>query len=1237
MLSIVKLRVGQEAYQLTGVAQSLDDYYTGAGEAVGTWAGVGAERLGLSGEVNGDDLRAVLAGIAPGTGGLSPNGEEIRPHARRVPGFDLTFKAPKSLSVLYAVSDDPRVQGAIIEAGDAAVRATLGWLEREAIHVRRGTGNERFLANLALKDPDAAAAARIRTVPANGTVAAMFRHRTSRAGDPLLHWHTLVANLAEGCDGRWSAFVHPDLYQSVRAAGELFQTALRAEITARLGLEWRPGRHVHELAGVPQHLLEEFSKRTREIEDWLAATGTPDTYEGRQAAVLATRRNKPEAEGERFDIAWKAEALAAGWGPDAAEALLASAHLDGAEPDLDDLWRLPERAWDEHGTPYLHDRVVEADEWIAAMVRDDLTATDSTFNRAQLTRAVAARLGDGATVATVERVVARAIASPELIGVANPDRATWTSRELVTVEQRFLDSIHHTTGTRQPVDRGTIADVIDARPTLGTDQADAVRALLGTADGISVLVGPAGTGKTFTFEAIRAGLESSGMHVIGIAPSARAALELELGAGIASSTMHRLAARWLQPDSGPNHHTVLVIDEAGMAGTRDLEALTTAVLTAGGRIILSGDPHQLPEVTAGGTLAAAITHGSTVAELTVNRRQQQPWERAALAELRNGHVPVAVDAYRSHGRVVVAEDRAEMIGVAADQWIDAHADGVTPVLLAGTNQTVDALNRTVRHALLEGGLLDGDVIARFAGREFLVGDRVVLRRNSYDEHTIAGVEAAVLNGHAGTVLAGSADHLDIRLDRSHETIRLSEDYLHAGYVDHGYALTPHRAQGGTWDLAIAVGLDGLYREAAYVQMSRGSHANILVVTGQEATDIDAELARHDHGIPLPGDDPDDLDTELDRRLGQSRAKLLALSHDPDAQRVDTLARTVDLATLEQRALSARWAEAAATATVGADPTVVSARLEHARHTATQVALGQQVKPTDRHNIGIVTALDDDAGTVTVTFTSATGRQAVRDFGWQDLEIVTPRDAAPRPLTTEIEQRLDELTAPMRDLVDRWHHELARHDVAPAEAHRYGRAAGLAVDLAAAQLTATRPGWLTDMLGARPEAPAPARTWDDTVREIAAHRARNGIDDLTPGIGPMPDDPTRRPAWSQLADQVIEIRSWLDDHVPGERAVTPSRTAHELEFRRPALDELFATAPADQRDLITRLRDGNQLPFDNLDQLLRDALDGQSDRRDWILANWPHVVEYAEISRSLNESHTLEESASGSRPVLDLEM
>ena len=201
----------------------------------GCGSGGGAERLGLVGQVAGDDLRAVLAGIAPGTGGLTPNGETIRPHPRRVPGFDLTFKAPKSVSVLYAVSDDPRVQGAIIEAGEAAVRGALGWLEREAIHVRRGTGNERSSTTsppatrrrraAAVRDA-ADAGRRRRGVPASHLAGPATRCCTGTRSSPTS---------PKGPTAGGSAFVHPDLYRHGARRGR--------------GVPDRAARRAHPAAG----------------------------------------------------------------------------------------------------------------------------------------------------------------------------------------------------------------------------------------------------------------------------------------------------------------------------------------------------------------------------------------------------------------------------------------------------------------------------------------------------------------------------------------------------------------------------------------------------------------------------------------------------------------------------------------------------------------------------------------------------------------------------------------------------------------------------------------------------------------------------------------------------------------------------------------------------------------------------------------------------------------------------
>lgn len=1188
VLSIAKLRVGQEAYQLSGVAQSLDDYYTGRGEADGLWMGAGAARLGLSGAVSGDDLRAVLAGIAPGTGGLSPNGETIRPHPRRVPGFDLTFKAPKSVSVLYAVSDDPRVQGAIIEAGQAAVSDALGWLEREAIHIRRGTGNERFLDSLAARDPAAAEQARIRTLNARGVVAAAFRHRTSRAGDPLLHWHTLVANLAEGPDGRWTAFVHPDLYRSVRAAGEVFQTVLRHELTHRLGIEWRPGRHVPEVAGVPQGLCDQFSKRSHDIEAWLEATGTPNNRPGRQRAVHATRRAKPEVETERFDAAWKAEAIAAGWGPDAAEALLAS--LEPRDAEREGQWLDGER-------------LVEPARWTRDLLAE-LTADDSTFTRPELVQAVAAALGEGATIGTVERVVASVLASPDTIPVSSrTGEHRWTSAELLDVEQRFLSALD-ASHQRDAIDPALVEPVIDARTTLGDDQAASVRTIAGSAGAVSVLVGPAGTGKTFTLDTVRELFEVAGYRVIGAAPSARAALELETGAGASSATLHRLAGEWSRGYDTPDARTLLIVDEAGMAGIRDLEPLVIATVAAGGRVVLAGDHRQLPEVTTGGGFAAATEHSETVAELTVNRRQVAAWEQDALTELRGGHVANAVAAYRGHGRVVVADDDdMGMIAAAVDHWFDANHSGRSGVLLAATNHTVDALNHAVRDRL-DASEAAGPVLGTFGGREYRTGERVVLRANSYRQHTIDGSPVSVLNGQTGTAVDTVAGRLVIRLDNSDALVPLAPDYVAAGGVDYGYALTGHRGQGGTWDIAISVGVEGLYREAGYLLLSRGREENWLIATATELERLDRDLDHHDRGLIHP-DEELDVDEDLTRRLNRSRAKLLASTHDPHAGQISRLAETVDLIDLEGWAMHATRTEQQATATVGAAPAALQAQIDRADHTARHLAVGQSVNAFDRRNIGTVTGLDDARGQAIVAFVSTEGRVAERVLPWQQIQILD-HDAPERQLSADGADVLESTLNGMRHSIEQWYQHVAAAGVEPDDAHIYGSAAQVRLDRAAAHLAAQQPDWLVALIGTRPSTAMPAQVWDDTIREVAASQLR-AVDAWS-----VPDlDPA-------LTERIAAARVWLSDYTdaPVLPGVTP-RDHHDLVTRRRELDVILESAPPDYRKLISQLRDGGQLSFDDTTELLADALAAQDVRTRWLLAHWPHVVEYAETSRALD--------------------
>lgn len=1201
--------MGQEAYQLSGVAQSLDAYYTGAGEVAGQWIGGGAGRLGLDGLVEADDLRAVLAGLAPRNGGLTPNGTQPRPHPRHAPGFDLTFKAPKSASVLYAVSDDPRVQAAIIEAGEAATRAAIGWLEREVVRVRRGSHNTAWLA--AHEDSTSTRAHQLQT---SGVVAASFRHRTSRAGDPLLHWHCLVANIAEGTDGKWSAIVHPDLFRNAKAAGEIFQATFRAELTASLGVEWVPGRHVHEIAGVPRRIVEVFSKRSEEIEAWLAATGTPATAAGRQAAVLATRRNKPEMEHHRLDDRWKAESIDAGWTPDDAELVVASGgHL--APVDYEQAWRMESVVFDKDGTPERIDRLVDPDEWIGAVVRS-LTSDRSTFSRNDLSGAVASRLGPGASTWTIERIVNRCIASPHLIAVRADDHTqVWTSRELAETEQRFIAAVS-SPSTVAAIPAPCIAAAIADRPPLGDDQAKAIATIASSVTPVSVLVGPAGTGKTFTLDGVRAAFERAGFDVIGAAPSARASVELEAGAAIPSRTLQSLIRRWDTGHERPGGDTLLVIDEAGMADIRTLEHAVSRQVAAGGRVLLVGDQHQLPEVGAGGGFAHAATHSPSVSELHINRRQREAWERDALGHLRNGDVAAAVAAYADHQRVVVTETNDDMIESAVDRYLAARSVGHRPVLLAGTNDLVDRLNIAVLdHLVAQGDLDDSSPVAYGDGR-FNVGERVVIRANSR-QVTTSGRMVDIANGQPGTVTGTSHDSVTVRLDTSQDEVVLGDTYLRqGGRITHGYALTAHRAQGGTWDLAISVGVDGLYREASYVSMSRGIHENTLIITDPELRELErdarAETERHDTGLdPTPTDDSID---DLVRRVQRSGAKQLAHTIDASLSDIDRLSRTASLPDLRSKHLRALAAEQTATDRHGIHGSRLQQRIESIRYVAAHIHVGGHVSPHDRHNVGVVTKIDDQNGSARVRFIAPDGRKASRTIKWDELRLVDPTPL-PHHITADTEVAIERLVTPLAKTLEEWKSDVRRARVEPGDAERFQQAADVHLQRATANLIAQGPSWLQHLVGEQPQDVAGATAWTDALRAITRYRLEHQIPDRTPGLGDRPHDFDAASAWDATSLAIAQARVWIasTDRRAAAWPIVPSR--RELHERRDQLDELFTTVPDDCRNLIDRLRHGG-LDLTDTAEILAAATTQQSERQQWIIRNWPHIVEYQEINRTL---------------------
>jgi conjugative relaxase-like TrwC/TraI family protein len=194
----------------TSVSSGAEDYYLGGAEAPGVWLGEAARDLGLRGQVCGDDLRAVLAGEDP------VSGAPLKRMAARVPGFDVTFSAPKSVSILFGVGDAD-TQAIVREAHQRAVDAAFDYIEQAVSVARRGAGGARAIAG-------------------DGLAAGAFLHRISRAGDPQLHTHVVTANLGRGPDGRWSALDGRRLYAHARTASFVYQAVLRAELTRAVGV-----------------------------------------------------------------------------------------------------------------------------------------------------------------------------------------------------------------------------------------------------------------------------------------------------------------------------------------------------------------------------------------------------------------------------------------------------------------------------------------------------------------------------------------------------------------------------------------------------------------------------------------------------------------------------------------------------------------------------------------------------------------------------------------------------------------------------------------------------------------------------------------------------------------------------------------------------------------------------------------------------------------------------------------
>jgi conjugative relaxase-like TrwC/TraI family protein len=792
MLSMGKLAAGQADYYLdlahgrvdrgASVASGVEDYYVGGTEPAGRWLGrLGAE-LGLAGEVGAARLKQILDPPEAGASRRAAKG--------RVPGFDLTFSAPKSVSVVFGVGGD-RLQAEIAGAHGVAVEAALGYLERDALAVRRGHGGRRSL--------DAA-----------GFVAAAFDHRTSRAGDPQLHTHVLVANRTRGVDGKWSALDGRLLYRHAKTAGFLYQAVLRSELSRRLEVGWTaPARGVSEVEGVPAHVSRAFSRRRVEIEAELERRGVAGRAAG-QVAALSTRRAKDyRVAPERLMPEWRARAEELGFGRDELNALFGHARVRDQPSDQGAVFR----------------------ELAGA---SGLTAARSTFTRRDVLQRLAERSNPSTdvTVAGLETLADAFLAYDEVVRVTQAGEPRYSVAELVAKERELLGLLADGSDADAGVaSEAAVEAALASRPSLAGEQRETVQRLVRGGARVQVVIGRAGTGKTFALDAAREAWEQSGWQVVGAAVARRAARELEEGAGIQATSLAALLRDLRARPAGVlPRGAVVVIDEAGMVPTRAMHELARNVHRASGKLVLVGDPRQLPEIEAGGAFAALAVRGGAI-ELRENRRQRRGWEQRALESLRGGEAATAIASYRANGEIVVAPN-AERVRerLVADWWAGRGAGEA--LMIAFRRSDVADLNVRARELLRGAGQVRSDEVD-VAGAGFAKGDRVVIRRGDRG--------LGVVNGERGVVAAivPQARAIKLRLDSGRD-VTLEHGFLDvtvAGRpaLQHAYAVTGHVAQGLTTDQTFVLGTNQLFREWGYVAMSRGRHSNRMYAVVGEPT------------------------------------------------------------------------------------------------------------------------------------------------------------------------------------------------------------------------------------------------------------------------------------------------------------------------------------------------------------------------------------------------------------------
>jgi len=751
-----------------------------------------------------------------------------------VTGYDVTFSAPKSVSILWALGDDA-TRAAVVDAVDRAVDAGMGFLERECGYWGRGEHRQQ----------------------GQGLTGAAFTHGTSRNLDPQLHVHVLVANVIETAAGGHRAVDGSALFAYAKTAGYLAAAALRHELSTRFGISWRPIRSgIAEIAGVPQRAIEQMSTRRAEI-DARAEELEITSARGREEIALRTRAAKPAA----TNLA----ALRDTWHDRLAELGVDTASLATCCPGPRDL------------------EAPTADEiagfFLQLARHDGLTAHAPTFDRRDVLQAVVDWAGPRLDVIGVEALADEFLAS-ELVVALDADsigrnRAqlarrrghtrrplpgvpipAFTTPLMVAAECEIVSGLR--AGLRTDVavvSSETLLGVVDGDRGLTREQRDAIRRLCRSGHQSQCLVGPAGSGKTRTIRTAADAWSAAGYSVLGLAVQGTAAEHLADATGLPTETVASFLTRAERDEHGLDARSVVVIDEASALGTFDAARLTRLTRRSGAKLVLVGDPAQHSSVSAGGAFAALVRHHPTsAAQLEEVHRHDDSMASVgeALRELRIRDTDTALHRLVVDDRVLDAPNPEAAYDALVSDW---HQDRIArqadpsrarSCMITEHHRVRRALIARAREVLQTAGELTGPAL-EVRGQQFQAGDEVICRTPARDLHPVGAPERYLRNGTLGTVIdvqvsepVGSGQGVWVDFagrGRVFVPVAALEREVRPGapgVLTHSYALTSHAAQGATFEAARALVTESTSPAALYVASSRARSDVRLYTTRRDS-------------------------------------------------------------------------------------------------------------------------------------------------------------------------------------------------------------------------------------------------------------------------------------------------------------------------------------------------------------------------------------------------------------------